>query len=644
MAWPVRAVRSAVLLAALALSLVMSAGAQAQVATKACSGGFRCGTLKVALDRGSALPGSVGLHFAVQSGSTPKPLLIALSGGPGQPSLAARDAFEVSLAPLLERYRLAVLDQRGTGRSGALRCDNVQALRSLDAFRPASLAACARKVGARRAFYTTADTVLDLDELRAALGADKVALMGISYGTHVALQYARAFPARVDRLVLDSIVGPDGPDGLLLDTYRNLPRVLAEQCSRSACSGITRDPVADVAALVGRLNAHDGLRGAYYDEQGRRRTTAYATSDELAFLLIAGDLNAFLQPALPAAFAAARRGDRSLLMRLRRTAQGPNVGVSELSFALNVATGCDDMTGPFTIATPLAQRPPIAAAAAVALTPADRGPFDAATVLRSSYADDCLQWPADVVRVPFTGPLPDVPALLLGGRTDLRTPLENAEATARLLPRASVVSLRGQGHDTVDGDTTGCVAAALGRFAANRAVGSPCSGRDNGVAPFPRPPRALSDFRAAPGIGGDRGRALFAILDTVDDARVSVLQSLFSGLPARGGGLNGGSYDGDRGDGLVLRGYAYLKGLRVSGSLSVGDATELRGTVRVSGRMTGELRLDGRGGAAGTLGGRAVSYRRSGSARAARVASRRVDGASMPTLMGADLRHRPLSR
>ena len=76
--------------------------------------------------------------------------------------------------------------------------------------------------------------------------------MGISYGTHVALQYARAFPARVDRLILDSIVGPDGPDAFLLDTYRNVPRVLASSAPTARCRNATADPVADVGGARAR--------------------------------------------------------------------------------------------------------------------------------------------------------------------------------------------------------------------------------------------------------------------------------------------------------------------------------------------------------------------------------------------------------
>ena len=163
------------------------------------------------------------------------------------------------------------------------------------------MANCANRIGPRRAFYTTADTVLDIDALRQALGADKIALMGISYGTNVALQYARAFPEHVDRLILDSIVGPDGPDAFLLDTYRNLPRVLdraVRATARAATRPRTRWPT--WARSCARINASGPLRGDYYDADGRKRATQYSTPDELSFLLIAGDLNPFLQAALPA--------------------------------------------------------------------------------------------------------------------------------------------------------------------------------------------------------------------------------------------------------------------------------------------------------------------------------------------------------
>jgi pimeloyl-ACP methyl ester carboxylesterase len=623
------------LIAATALAVLGSVvpAASAAPALTACPGQrqFRCGTLPVPLDHTGAVPGTVDIHFAVQSGG-PAPLVIALSGGPGQSAVSSASSLALTLAPALRRYHIAVLDQRGTGDSGVLDCPTVQHLRSLDAFQPAALAACAARIGPRRAFYSTADTVLDIEALRVALGAPKVALMGISYGTHVALEYARAFPANVDKLILDSVVGPDDPDPFLLDTYRNFPRVLDEQCSRDRCRGITNDPVADVAALASRINTRGALRGSYFNAAGQRVTTSFGTPDELSFLLTAGDLNPFLQAALPAALSAARLGDPALLMRLRPMGQGGPTAEKDLSFGLNVTTGCEDVALPYPlVATPIADRPAVAQAALAAIPPANFGPFDPQTVLRTSYADDCLQWPGDPNVLPsFNGPLPNVPALLLGGRLDTRTPIENAFETHAQLPESTVVALRGSGHDALDSDVTGCTAQALRRFVNGVPVGQPCAGRDNGVRPFPLPPTALAQFRSAPGVGGDRGRKLFATLASIDDARLSTLQALFGGLPTRGGGLRGGSYSAsDALDGtLRLRRYSYLAGLRVSGDLKVVDA-RIRGTVRVSGRATGTITIDRRGNATGVLEGKRVHFSASA---AARTASLRADGARWPRL------------
>jgi pimeloyl-ACP methyl ester carboxylesterase len=595
---------------------------------KTCRGQdeFACGTLAVPLDRTGAIPGTVPLHYAVQR-LGPKPVLVALAGGPGQAGVAAASSYALSLEPALRRYRIAVLDQRGTGDSGALGCPNLQQLRSLDALQPAAVAACANRIGPRRVDYSSADSVLDIEDLRKALGVQKIALAGISYGTHVALQYARAFPDHVSRLVLDSIVGPDGPNAFMLDTWRNLPRVLTEQCARGACRQATPDPVADVAALVRRLNSAGPLHGTTFDERGRRRATAYHTPDELAFLLIAGDLNPYLQASLPAAISAARLGDSSLLMRLRRIGEGAALATDELSFGLYAATSCADMTTPYSLMTPFADRGPAVAQAIAAIPATDYDPFDAATVVRTGNVDDCSAWPVGTVRPPFTGPLPDVPALLLGGRLDTRTPIENAFATKAQLPHGSVVTLKGSGHDTMDSDVTGCIARAMQRFFADRAVGHPCAGADNGVAPTPLPPRGLNDFRSAPGVGGDRGRALFAVLDTAADSRLSVLQALYAGLEVRGGGLHGGYYDaGSAIEGRIrLHHYAYVPGLRVTGTLRVNQG-EMTGTVRVTGRAHGTLKLDHRGGATGVLGGRRVRYR---PAHAAQASALRTDGASV---------------
>ena len=182
--------------------------------------------------------------------------------------------------------------------------------------------------------------------------------------------------------------------------------------------------------------------------------------------------------------------------------QGGLTPLGDLSFGLNVTTGCTDGATPYPLSlAPGASRAAAARAALAAVPPSQYAPFDAATVQAASYGDDCLLWPQDPEPAPAAGPLPDVPALLLGGGLDLRTPVENARATAAELPHATVVEVAGTGHDVLDTDATGCATVALERFAAGRPVGRPCRGRTNAVGVTAVPPRRLREFRAAPGRG-----------------------------------------------------------------------------------------------------------------------------------------------
>ena len=70
-------------------------------------------------------------------------------------------------------------------------------------------------------FYGTRESAEDIESVRHALGVDRIALFGLSYGTKQTLAYAAAHPEHVDRLLLDSTVLPDGPDPLGLASLRS---------------------------------------------------------------------------------------------------------------------------------------------------------------------------------------------------------------------------------------------------------------------------------------------------------------------------------------------------------------------------------------------------------------------------------------
>ncbi|WP_320670555.1 alpha/beta hydrolase [Patulibacter defluvii] len=600
------------LLLALLVPLAGAGGASAAPKLRPCpkQPGFGCGTLTVPLDRSGRTPGTIGLRFAIQDSRAArrKPrLLAALSGGPGQAGAPFAASFARSLKPLLSRYRLVTLDQRGTGRSGVLSCPELQRLLPLTEASSAQAAACAAQVGAQRPFFSTRDSVADLDALRAAFGSRKLALMGVSYGTFVAQQYARIHPATTDRLVLDSVVPAVAGSPFAVDLFQAIPRVVREICGGSRCRGVTRDPLDDVAALLAKLRAAP-LQGPVHDSRGRRRTVTLS-APEVPGLLFAGDLNGPLRAALPAAVRGALAGDPAPLLRLRSIAAGAPSKTRELSFALYQTTTCLDQALPYALTDAPARRRALADAAFAKIPAADYAPFAPGEVLPNSNAITCIEWPADRVERPSTAPLPDVPALILNGRLDMRTGVEGAREVAAELPHSSLVAVAGTGHDVLDSDASGCAERALKRFAAGRAVGQPCRGHDNHERIVALAPRRLSAVRPIRGTSGDRSRVANAALLTVGDAIDADNQRLFSGLPERGGGLRGGRFRADA-NSITLSRYAYVPRVRVSGRIRFGDRGA-HGTLRVDGpgRLDGRLTLDGRGRATATIGGGRIAIR-----------------------------------
>src|SRR3954451_2531024 len=510
-----------VLPAALALVLLAACAGPADASLRwgrcPSAQSFECAVLRVPLDHSGKVPGTIPLHVARTRRGTHARALVALSGGPGQGAVADADLTADALSSARSRYAIVTIDQRGTGDSAPLSCPALQRIAALNAETAERVRDCANRIGERRAFYSTADSVADLEDLRRALHVPKLALQGISYGTFVAQQYARTYPARTDRLILYSVVGKASVDHFLLDTYAAIPRLLTEQCAQGRCAGITSDPVGDVRTLAARIEDHP-LTGRVVDRRGRRHTVRLGGVG-LAAMLLSGDLNPHLQAALPGAVRAAVEGDATPLLHLVQPATGPPTPLRDLSEGLNIATTCDDIPMSFPIDGPVAERP-AQIAAGVAAAPAARfGPFSRRLVAEFSVDEECRLFPPTVTTAPSTAPLPDVPALVLSGRQDWRTPVENAKAVAAEMPRAQLVTVPGTGHDELDSDLSGCVERALRRFFAGRRVGDPCAGHSNQVPPQPKPPRSLAATPRARGTAGTRGKVLRAAVGALNDTR-----------------------------------------------------------------------------------------------------------------------------
>lgn len=608
--------RVAVTALVVAASLVGTASAEAALRfeRKGCraESNFPCAELRVPLDRSGRVPGSVDLYVeraAADEGRAGRGVVLAISGGPGQSATSNTGGFAGELLGNVGGRDVVVMDQRGTGASGALDCPELE--RPGDEPIDERTARCAQRLGERRSLYTTRDSVADLEALRVALGEEKVVLYGASYGTKVALGYALRHPDRVERLILDAVVEETGQDPFDRDSLAAIPRVMREIC-RGECAGVTHDAARDLALLADLLDGRP-LTGPVVDPRGRRRT-ARMTMRDLYQEVRAADALPESRARLPGLVRAAIDQDPAPLLRMvtRAGIEAPREddlpsAADTLSFTLQAATLCEEAPLPWSRTAGPQERDAQAAAAAAARPDTSFEPFAREAVLArdsNSLLFQCRRWPAaPEAPVLGPGPLPDVPALVLEGREDIRTPLEVGRRVAARFPRGRLLEVPKAGHVTLGHP---CAQRALRAFFADRPVGNPCRSLRRRARVRPVPPARLYALRPSPGTRGGPGRTLRAVLLTLADLREVALDRPADSV--RAGGLRAGFFV-DRGDARLVRNFSYVPGVRISGAVTPDD--RLAGRISVHGRFAsrGILTVTRRGTVAGVLGGRRVQGR-----------------------------------
>src|SRR4051794_1874564 len=453
-----------------------TATASADIAWAPCStAGYQCGQLDVPLNRAGAVPGTVSLAVQrVQATSNPSRVaVVPLAGGPGQAALPLAQTFAAVLQPALASRDLLLFDQRGTGSSGRLDCQSLHERGTVVKLS----AACANELGAGRGSYRTSDTVEDIEALRVAGGYEKLVLFGVSYGTKVAEDYAAAHPDRVEALVLDSVVLPEGPDPFQKSTLTGSVRVLRDLCTGTACAGATDNVTRDLGNLAKKLRA-GSLRGKVVLSSGNRVKLSMGQGDLLAILL-AGDLNPTLRAELPGSMRAALRGDAAPLLRLAVRSEGLTTGLklsgqvghqsgaSGDSDALFLATTCEEAPFAWTRTAGVDQRYDEVMAAAKAIPKAQLGPFSPAAAVAGGPIPLCIGWPDASPAPPAAAPLPAVRTLVLNGPMDLRTPYQDAAQIAARIPGGSGGEVPFTGPSTGSGrqaQDSSCTKSALATF------------------------------------------------------------------------------------------------------------------------------------------------------------------------------------
>jgi pimeloyl-ACP methyl ester carboxylesterase len=559
--------------------------------------GVRCSSVTVPLDRSGQDPGKIALRIARIGRDTSRTMLY-LSGGPGGAGVSEMLGVMSEVSAIQRRYRVIGYDQRGTGRSGLLRCPALEKDPHLSD--TAAAEACATSLGPARRHYTTADSVQDIEAIRQALRVDKLTLFGISYGTELALEYMRAYPQHVERVVIDSVLDPDDTDPFFTSSYHNMSPSLTALCP-SHCAGISTDPAGDLRRLVAQLLQHP-LKAVAYDGRGRPHAVT-VSRNALLYLMFDADYDPALRAALPAAVKAALAGDGAPAARLiREGAVFDDLGPASEFSAARYATICEETPLPWDPGTPVDQRPAIAQQRLAALGPDAFAPFDPAASLEDEISL-CLRWPDVPHPAPATPPpaYPAVPTLILQGGEDIRTPPEESARVAARIPGAKRVVVPGVGHAVTGDDPTGCGETVLLDFLAGRSGPATCKRVPWRVPGILYPPASFSALSAVKGLPAKVGRTVIALAATFDDIRLVLSPAV---LENSGGGLRGGSWAA-RGQVLSLKRYEAVRGVTLTGGgkkrlrIRVGGSKAAHGTVTL--RSGGRLK--------GTLGGHRINLR-----------------------------------
>lgn len=381
-----------------------------------------------------------------------------LAGGPGQAATDTWPSLDAAFAEVRKHRDVILVDQRGTGKSNPLICRNRQgdsAVMEDTEGADAALAIeqatafarqCAQGLKTDPRFYSTSDAIRDLDAVRAALGVEKINLVGLSYGTRVAQQYAHRYPKQTRSMVLDGVV----PNELALgnEHARNLDDALAlqfAQCQKlPACrQRFGADPRAQLRELMQRLKA------APVTVSYREPMTGVEEIGTVSDGTVAG---------LTRMFAYAPHAAALLPLMLNEAQQGRYGPLMSLASTLETQLSEQIMHG--------MQLSVICAEDADLLR---NDPADADTVLGNRIGEvlaaQCTVWPHAQRPKDFHAPLrSDLPVLLTSGEFDPVTPPRYGEQVLKNLRNGRHLVLRGQGHGTFG---VGCMPKLLTQFIEN---------------------------------------------------------------------------------------------------------------------------------------------------------------------------------
>lgn len=434
----------------------------------------QCATLDVPENHDAPDGRRISLAIAMipaKSQTADDPLLF-IAGGPGQSILQSYPMMHAALQDARRNRNVLLVDARGTGGSHLLQCDEFLGQtdetgdEDPDRLR-GMVTACRDRLSkdADLRFYGTGDHIRDLEFVRSRIGVAKFNLIGVSYGTRVAQQYAKRYPQRTRTVTLDSVV----PNTLVLgqEHARNLDASVRRQFTRCVADPACKRQIGDPATLLARvrttLEAGAIAPVRYRDPTSGEWREETPTFGHLAMLLRMYAYRPESASMLPLILHDASEGRYEPLLSQARSLGGDLSEAMAIGMSLSVSCTED--------------------------VELKADPQDEKTILGNRFAEyiieQCRQWPKGERAADFRKPLTGaVPVLAISGEFDPVTPPRYGDEVVKSLPQGRHLVLPGQGHSVL---TTGCMPKLFAQFvekADAKALDAACLKRLKPSPPF----------------------------------------------------------------------------------------------------------------------------------------------------------------
>lgn len=391
-----------------------------------------CGTLSVAENRNNPSR-MIDLNIAIVRSKSQKKQndpVIMLAGGPGQSAVESYAGLSYAFKAILRDRDVVLVDQRGTGKSNPLKCEFDLALQEKiladKSLIPAEIKKCAQGLDADTRFYTTTESIKDLEEVRQALNIEKWNLLGISYGTRKALTYMNLFPDAIRSVILDGVMPqqeamPQSHEVNLVNALRKQ----FEQCDKQpACKEAFGDVELQMWKLLNDIDEQKPtIRLQNFSTGEFEEVTLTKEMIAIAIRLFAYSSNSMNM--IPLMIAKANHGQpETIASQANMISSLLSDSISNVELSILCA---EDM--PFYEEYTLNENNLF-------------GDFIADTKA------SCDSWPHATVDASFKDAVvSDLPVLLLSGELDPVTPPSFAELTMKTLSNSQQLIAKGQGHN-----------------------------------------------------------------------------------------------------------------------------------------------------------------------------------------------------